>query len=98
MSCSEEPHRIWTKGHCTWEFDGNLYTPTFNPSIRVTGLKRKVIDGKWTGDYILDDDGTPSDKCCHYFFHNGILKYCGDCLHDLKGQSVILPNFPDWYT
>jgi hypothetical protein len=34
---------------------------------------------------------------CHYFIRAGQIEYCGDCHHDLKGQTVALPEIPqDW--
>lgn len=32
------------------------------------------------------------DKVCHYFIKNGLIEYCGDCSHDLKGQKMELPD------
>lgn len=32
---------------------------------------------------------------CHYFVRNGQIQYCGDCQHDLAGQTVPLPRLND---
>ncbi len=29
---------------------------------------------------------------CHYFIVDGRIRYCGDCQHELAGQTVDLPN------
>ena len=31
---------------------------------------------------------------CHYFIRSGRIEFCGDCHHDLKGQTVDLPDIP----
>jgi len=30
----------------------------------------------------------PDGKVCHLFVKNGKIEYCGDCFHELKGQTV----------
>lgn len=30
----------------------------------------------------------PSGERCHLFVENGYIKYCGDCTHELAGQTV----------
>lgn len=34
---------------------------------------------------------------CHYILTAGQLNFCGDCTHDLAGQSVPLPMLPKDY-
>jgi hypothetical protein len=29
---------------------------------------------------------------CHYFIVDGRIRYCGDCQHELAGQTVDLPD------
>lgn len=31
---------------------------------------------------------------CHSFVRNGEIQFLGDCHHELKGQTVPLPDFP----
>lgn len=79
-------HQIWV-GNASgpnWTFDGNVDSPTFNPSVRVFTPADQ-------------EDGTPEITECHYFVHGGRIEFCGDCQHDLKGQTVPLPPFPDNY-
>jgi len=32
---------------------------------------------------------------CHYFIQGGMLVYCTDCVHELAGKNVELPDFPE---
>jgi hypothetical protein len=31
---------------------------------------------------------------CHLFVTDGVIKYCDDCHHALKGQTMTMPDFP----
>ena len=31
---------------------------------------------------------------CHYFLRAGVIEYLGDCTHALRGQKVMLPDWP----
>lgn len=33
---------------------------------------------------------------CHYFLSDGELQYLPDCSHELAGQTVALPELPEW--
>lgn len=35
-------------------------------------------------------------KRCHLFLKKGKLEFCKDCDHGLAGQTVELPDLPDW--
>jgi hypothetical protein len=79
----------------SWTFDGNLESPTFNPSVKITG-KKVVVDqkGEWTGEWVRDASGNAIDDCCHYHLTAGVLKFCGDSKHALAGHNVPLPDLP----
>ena len=64
---------------------------------RFTG-KQTVKDekGEWTGEWVRGPDGEALDDCCHYILTDGVLNFCGDCTHALRGQSVPLPELPEW--
>lgn len=34
-------------------------------------------------------------KRCHYFLHDGSLKFCSDCTHSMANQTVPLPEIPE---
>lgn len=38
------------------------------------------------------------DFVCHSFVRNGRVEFLGDCTHELAGQTVDLPDLPDWFT
>ena len=79
----------------SWKFDGNVDSPTFSPSVKITG-KQTIVDerGEWTGEWVRGPDGKVLDYCCHYIFTVGQLNFCGDCTHALKGQTVPCPDLP----
>jgi hypothetical protein len=63
-----------------WQFNGNLDSPTFTPSLLNT---KPVKDEK--GNVIFKTS-------CHLFVTNGKIIYCGDCTHALSGQTVEMPT------
>jgi hypothetical protein len=91
----EEMHGFRVEGD-GWSFDGNLECPTFNPSMKITGVQSIKEKGEWTGEWVLDANGKALPLCCHYFLHAGQLKFQSDCTHKLKGQTVPLPELPDF--
>lgn len=66
----------------SWEFDGDLESPTLSPSIRSS-----------TGPF--SDTGAPLGVC-HSFLKAGVFEFLDDCTHSLKGQHVPMPDLPDW--
>lgn len=34
---------------------------------------------------------------CHSFLRAGVFEFLGDCTHALAGQSVPIPDLPDWF-
>lgn len=82
----------------SWAFNGNLGVPTFTPSVKITGKKIVTVDGKWTGEWVRDAQGKTVDDCCHYILTDGQLNFCSDSLHPLAGQTVPLPDLPEFVT
>lgn len=37
-----------------------------------------------------------SERRCHSFVKDGKIQFLNDCFHKLKGQTVPLPELPDW--
>lgn len=37
-----------------------------------------------------------TDHACHSFITDGKIQFLGDCHHDLKGQTVELPDWEGW--
>lgn len=76
-------HCVNLKGwRAHWSYNNDPDKPTFSPSILVT------YDGVDTGD----DDALP--ERCHSFVCDGMIQFLGDCTHDLKGQTVEIPEWP----
>ena len=60
-----------------WKFNFNMECPTLSPSYLT-----------WW------DSGPEKIKHrCHSFIKNGKIQFLGDCTHDLKNQTVELPDF-----
>lgn len=74
-------HGIWTTkrngNECIWEFNGNLEKPTVSPSLLVHGF----------------NEITNKEYRCHSFIKDGKIQFLNDCSHELKGQTVDLPEF-----
>lgn len=79
-------------------FDHSFFCPGCNYAhvIRTRGEKA----WQWNGDVnaptfspsYLVGPGTKSQ--CHSFIKNGRIEFLNDCWHELKGQTVDLPNWP----
>jgi hypothetical protein len=69
-----------------WTFDGNIERPSFSPSMNIR-------IGRYADPEFVDEDNLSS--VCHYFLQGGVLKFCGDSTHALRGQSVPLPELPE---
>ncbi len=82
----------------SWNFDGNLESPTFTPSFRHSGVKTVYEDGKWTGDWARDANGNTVPFVCHYTLILGTLHFCNDSTHALASTSVPLPDLPEGLT
>ena len=65
-----------------WQFNGNMDSPSFTPSL----LNTVTIKNEATGVYDVEYSR------CHLFVTDGKIIYCGDCKHELAGQTVELPN------
>jgi len=95
--CKEE-HVVTVSGkNPIWTWNGSLDAPTFNPSVLVT-----------SGHYVQGEEGKPCwctynaehpDKpapfhCfrCHSFVRDGRIQFLSDCMHELAGQTVNLPD------
>ena len=88
----DELHGIPVTGdHPVWGWNGSIESPTFTPSIRVSGVQhltdaecQRVLNGEKI---------VPIPSCCHSFIADGKIQFLSDCTHKLAGQTVELP---DW--
>jgi hypothetical protein len=67
----------------TWDFDGNVESPTVTPSLLVT----MRIGGDGPDAY---------ERKCHSYITGGQWVFLTDSDHALAGQTVPLPPLPDW--
>jgi hypothetical protein len=65
-----------------WQFNGNLERPSFTPSL----LNSIKVQNEVSGVYDVEKNR------CHLFVTDGKIIYCGDCTHELKGQTIELPE------
>lgn len=87
----KELHQIYT----SWKYNNNPDCPTFSQSIKITGVQVVKVDGRWTGEWVLDANEKAKPECCHYTLINGVLNYLPDCTHELRG-FVNLPELPEF--
>ena len=66
----------------SWQFNGNMESPTFTPSLLNRGMQKNTT----TGIYDIETDR------CHLFVTDGKIIYCNDCHHELAGKTVELPE------
>lgn len=62
-----------------WTFNGDVERPTFSPSVNV----------RWE----LPEGG--GEERNHFFVRDGKIEYCGDCTHELAGQTHNLVPFTE---
>lgn len=79
-----------TSKGASWSFDGNTESPTFHPSMNVQ--HGEPIEGKDQ----RRDDGWAYHTHCHSFVKKGNWEYLPDCAHSLAGQTVPVPDFPQY--
>lgn len=81
---------IPTQGPRAWGFNGDLEKPTFSPSILARGTVPPTDE---EAKLILDGGKfDPKKSVCHSFVESGNIRFLGDCTHDLKNQTVSLPD------
>jgi hypothetical protein len=82
-------------GKAAWAFNGNMENPSFAPSMLIHGDDEETRKNKreWK-----DADGKgwpfPINLHCHSFVTDGKWQFLGDCEHELKGQTVEIPEWP----
>lgn len=80
----KDPHVVPTVGEHAWGFNGSLELPTLTPSILV-----------YPADHLTEAGERIRTPRCHSFVRDGRIEFLGDCTHDLKGQTVDLPEVVD---
>jgi hypothetical protein len=78
-----------------WTFNGGMDSPTFSPSILVTGTQ-PITDEQH--DLIMSGVHVePRPLVCHSFVTDGKIHYLNDCTHKLAGQTVLLKDESEWF-
>jgi hypothetical protein len=67
-------HIYYVQGNLCWQFNGNIESPTFTPSLLNT--------------WVINDRKT--SECCHLNLTNGIIHFHEDCTHELAGKNIKL--------
>lgn len=63
-----------------WSFNGDMERPTFSPSMNQM---TNSPDSKYYNPEC-------ESSRCHFILREGIIQYCDDCTHELRGQSLPL--------
>lgn len=85
-----------------WEWNGSVDSPTFSPSVLVTGghfVPGFQKDGCCWCTYDRDHPQESEElgfSCirCHSFVRDGMIQFLSDSSHSLAGQAVPIPNWP----
>lgn len=106
----KEMHYVRTKGESpVWGYNGNPNAPTFTPSILVRSghfvprdMPAGADRGCWctyNAEKVAKGEPPAPFKCtvCHTFVIDGVIRFLGDCTHELAGQAVPIPPLPPEY-
>jgi hypothetical protein len=103
----KEPHAVRTNSPDGWTFNGNGDAPTFQPSVLVrTGhhvpdfaqLYPPGVEPSCWCTYKAEHPEDPDPfECvvCHSFVTDGRIQFLADSTHELSGQTVELPDYPE---
>jgi hypothetical protein len=87
----EDAHGVTVDTPNGWTWNGDLEHPTFNPSVKVSGVQ-------WSADMGLHKTNhavAPGESTvCHSFVREGQIEFLSDCTHNLASQTVDLPAWP----
>ena len=76
------------------------YCPGCEQLHRFSITKPNDCGAKWTFDgNVMSPTFFPSMNIvgsCHYFLRAGKIQFLSDCRHKLAGQTIPLPELPDW--
>lgn len=80
-------YRIEGDGRPMWRWNGDVQSPTLEPSMLCFTTH--------------DEHGDPLPSgqrrtLCYYFLRGGALEFCSDSPHPWSGKTVPLPDLPAW--
>lgn len=64
-----------------WHFSGDYHKPSLSPSVKETCN---------SPDHPSYRPGVKT-SVCHFLLQDGVIDYCGDCTHDLRGKMPLDP-------
>lgn len=67
-----------------WSFNGDMDKPTFSPSLLIK-------TGSYAQPGFVDPPELPP-TICHSFIRDGKIQFLSDCTHELKNQTIDLPE------
>jgi hypothetical protein len=81
----DDPQKVLYAFHCPpcgflhsfdarWTFNGDFDRPTFSPSLLNTTPNKPAPPG------VVER--------CHLHVRDGKIQYCGDCSHEMSGQTI----------
>lgn len=81
-----------------WGWNGDAEKPTFTPSVLWRYGHFATPEVSPADCYICNHADDDDRKCmqCHTFIADGRVQYLSDCTHPLAGQTVDLPELPDY--
>ena len=68
-----------------WTFNGDYENPTIRASVLTRGYRKNPVTG-------LHDIEV---NRCHSFITDGKIEFLSDCMHELRGQTIELPEITD---
>jgi hypothetical protein len=74
-----------------WTFNGNIEKPTFRASMLVRGTV--PVTDEEVARIMAGEKITPKPLVCHSYVTDGKIQFLDDCTHELRGQTVDLPEF-----
>lgn len=84
------PHAIGKGIH---GFNNDFDKPTFTPSLLATGTETPTDDE--VKRILAGEKIEPRPIRCHSYITNGKMQFLNDCTHELKNQTVDLPEFEE---
>ena len=92
----DERHQIVTSRPdpgVQWDWDGNLESPTIDPSLLVTSTQWEVGGHFHKGSHQVPPGGITR---CHSFIRAGQMQFLSDSTHNLAGQTVPMLPVDQW--
>lgn len=90
---------VGTEGLPRWTWNNDVLKPTFSPSLHIWHT-RPTAEGQELIEQVKRKKEDPTyvipyttETLCHSYIRDGKIEFLPDCKHDLKGQTVDLPEF-----